>query len=266
MTKAKLMGVINVTPNSFYQKSRTLVVEDAVHMAMRFQEEGADILDLGGESSHPGALPVAQEEEMERVIPVIEALKDKVTIPLSIDTYKPEVAKAAIKAGATLINDISGFSNPDMVALAAEKACDICVMHMEGNPQNMQNNPFYQEGVIHYQLKWFEKRIEKLLSSGIKPEKIIVDPGIGFGKTVAHNLEIIHNLPEFKRLGFRVLLGISRKSFLSKILNKPSEELLSATLAMNTIGIASKVDIIRVHDVKEHRSIIDVMDAFLTHQ
>lgn len=255
----QLMAIVNATPDSFHAASRMTNLEAAIEACLRMAAEGADILDIGGESSRPGAAPVSEAEEMQRVIPLLKALKSKVSIPISIDTVKPAVAKAALNEGATLINDISGFSNAEMIALARDFDVDICVMHMQGTPQTMQLNPQYSENITVHLKQWFQKRIDQLVKSGIKLERIIIDPGIGFGKTVADNLEILHNLPELKRLGFRLLLGASRKSFLSKILNLPTSELLPATLAINTIAIASHVDIIRVHDVKEHRNVIDVM-------
>lgn len=259
MAKTKIMGILNVTPDSYYENNRFLHIERAAAFALQMEAEGADILDIGGESSRPGANPVSEQEELERVIPVIELIQGKINIPISIDTIKPSVAIAAIKAGASFINDISGFENPEMIEVAIGNDLNICVMHMQGTPQTMQIKPHYEVGIIPHLLQWFETKVNSLIRLGIKSEKIIIDPGIGFGKTVADNLEIIHNLPQLKRLGFPVLLGSSRKSFLSKILNKPTRELLAATLAINTLAIASQVDIIRVHDVKEHRDVADTI-------
>lgn len=260
--KTKLMGILNTTPDSFHENSRASSLNDAIAKAIQLQEDGADILDIGGESTRPGSPAVPEEEELKRVIPVIKELSRTLTIPISIDTMKPAVARAAVEVGATLLNDITGFSHPDMIRLAKETDLDICVMHMQGNPQTMQQNPKYAEGIVPFLTQWFKEKIENLTAQGIKPERIILDPGIGFGKTVADNLEIIHNLPLFKQLGFRVLLGVSRKSFLGKIVNKQTPELLPATLAANAIAVLNNVDIIRVHDVKEHRSIIDFIDAY----
>jgi dihydropteroate synthase len=259
--KTKLMAILNVTPDSFYTSSRAANLEQAIDMAQRFASEGADILDIGGESSRPGAIPVSEEEELARVIPLITALKNAIQIPISIDTVTPSVARAAALAGATLLNDISGFSNPAMVDVAIEYDMDMCVMHMLGTPETMQNNPLYEEGVVAFLMKWFEERIEQLLKQGVDPHCIILDPGIGFGKTVADNLEILHNLPKLKTLGFPVLFGASRKSFLSKILSKPTNELLPATLGVNAIAVKAGTDVIRVHDVREHRDLIDVLHA-----
>ena len=255
----QLMGILNVTPDSFFDGGR--YVENAIERALEIEREGADIIDIGGESSRPGASPVSEDEELQRVIPIIEHLQDKISIPISIDTRKAGVASAAVEAGATLINDITGFSDPAMCEVAASTGANICVMHMQGTPQIMQKNPHYPEGVVPHVLNWFEKRLESLFKTGIHEKKIILDPGIGFGKTISHNLEIIHNLQKFKTLGFPILLGVSRKSFMSKIVNKPAKKLLPTTVAMNTIAILSEVDIIRVHDVKEHRDVIDVLHS-----
>lgn len=265
MAKAQLMGILNITSDSFYEKSRTLDREQAIEKALQLQTEGADILDIGGESSRPGSTAVSESEELNRVIPVIKSLRNQLSIPLSIDTTKPHVAKAAIEAGVSFLNDVTGFSNPLMVDLAKDSNLDICVMHMLGNPHTMQQNPQYQEGVVSFLEKWFKERTESLITKGINPEKIILDPGIGFGKTVADNLEIIHNLARLKQLGFRLLIGVSRKWFLGQILKKPTHELLTATLTANTIALLNGVDMIRVHDVKEHRHVIDFLDAYQTH-
>lgn len=265
MPKTQLMGILNLTPDSFFSDSRAPTVELAIAKALQMEKDGADILDIGGESTRPGSPPTSDTEELARVIPVLELLKGKLSIPISIDTRKPSVARAAITAGASLINDVTGFSDPEMIAIAKEHNVDICVMHMLGTPQTMQQNPHYDGGVVPFLLEWFEERVNILTRAGIPAKNIIIDPGIGFGKTVADNLEIIHNLPFFRKLGFRVLLGASRKSFLAKILDMPTESLLSATIAVNTLAIADEVDIIRVHDVKEHRSVIDYLAAYTKH-
>jgi dihydropteroate synthase len=262
MSKTKLMAILNSTPDSFYEGSRTIHFEQVLAKAIQIQEDGADILDIGGESTRPNSSPVSEEEELNRVIPAIKELKKTLSIPISIDTRKPNVARAAINAGASFINDITGFSQPEMIQLAKETNLDICVMHMQGTPETMQKHPYYDEGIVFFLNKWFKEKTEHLISQGISSEKIILDPGIGFGKTVADNLEIIQNLPLFKSLGFRVLLGVSRKWFIGQILQKKTENLLEGTLAANAMAIANDVDIIRVHDVKEHRSLIDFMDVY----
>jgi dihydropteroate synthase len=209
---------------------------------------------------------VPEEEELRRVIPLIRQLCAKVEVPLSIDTMKWRIAAAAVEAGATFINDVTGFSDPRMCEVAASASVDVCVMHMQGSPKTMQQAPHYSEGITQYLLRWFEDRIATLLHYGIAPARIYLDPGIGFGKTVAHNLEIIQNLPQLKSLGFPLLLGLSRKSFMGKVTSrlKSYDELLPETLAMNTLACVAQVEILRVHDVVEHRAVIDLMDAYLS--
>lgn len=250
---AKIMGILNVTPDSHYPESRQNNFEKALQHALSMTLQGADIIDVGGESTRPNAEVVSIDEELQRVIPVIKALREKSDVVISIDTMKPEVAKKAVEAGATFLNDVTGFTNPKMRELAIETGLPICVMHMQGTPQTMQNNPYYPEGIIIEMLRWFENQIKILIDEGVKEDQIIIDPGIGFGKTVADNLEIIHNLPKLKVMGFPLLVGLSRKSFMSKLLNKPPSELQSATLVMNTAAILNGADIIRVYDVKEHK-------------
>lgn len=259
MKKPLIMGIINVTPDSFHEGSRCLCTDSAIQKGIEFSNQGADILDIGGESSRPGAIAVTLEEELARVIPVIQGLRSKVSKRLSIDTRKPEVAKAALEAGADMINDIEGFSNPDMQACAVNSNAFVCIMHMQGTPETMQNDPQYSDGIISHLMHWFQKRTTQLMKVGVRKEKIILDPGIGFGKTVADNLEILHNLPKFKTLGYPLLVGTSRKSFLSKILNKPPSALLTATLSVNTMALQLGADILRVHDVAEHADVVNLI-------
>ncbi|EFB41157.1 MULTISPECIES: dihydropteroate synthase [Parachlamydia] len=263
MSKAKLMGILNVTPDSFFDGGRYKDTEKAIARGLQMEHDGADILDIGGESTRPGSLSVSEEEELARVVPVIQALRLQTKCVLSIDTMKPLIAAAAIEAGASLINDVGGFGIPLMREIAASFDVDVCVMHMQGEPRTMQQNPVYKEGVVPHLMHWFEYRVNELKKNGVKEERIILDPGIGFGKTVDDNLQIIQNLSLFKSMGFRVLLGASRKSFLSKIVNKSSADVLSETIAVNVIGLQQGVDIIRVHDVKEHRGVIDLMERFV---
>jgi len=251
----KIVGILNTTPDSFFSECRFSAYEDAVARGIGLAEEGADLIDVGGESTRPKALKVEVEEEIKRVIPVIQALKKQLSVPLSIDTMKAEVAELAVDAGASLINDVSGFRCPKMRELAASKKnVKLCAMHMLGIPENMQNNPQYQNGIIDELLYWFDKTVEQLIASGVKKDQIILDPGIGFGKTVADNFKIIQNLPKLKAFGFPLLLGISRKSFMGK---NPSE-LLPETLVLNAFA-APSVDYLRVHDVKKHRKALNVL-------
>lgn len=255
----KLMGILNVTPDSFSDGGKYIEMERALSHAIQMEKEGADLIDIGGESTRPFSEPVDVACELERVIAVITELKTKVKIPLSIDTMKPRVALKAVEAGATLINDVSGFRDPEMVEVAANSDVAICCMHMHGTPKTMQQEPYYEKGIIHHLLSWMEERVNTLLKAGIKEEKIIFDPGLGFGKTVAHNLEIVHNLPKLRNMGFPLLIGSSRKSFLGRVTGKTPEDLLSATLAINAAAILAGVDYIRVHDVSAHRDAIKVL-------
>lgn len=260
MKKPQLMGIVNATPDSFYDGG----AYDPIAQAFQLIEAGADLVDIGGESTRPGAEPVTEEEELKRVLPIVDAVSVYATV--SIDTMKPEVALKALEHGASLINDVSGFSNPAMIEVAASYQAKVCVMHMQGTPQTMQQNPHYPEGVTTALLRWFERKTEELQRLGIKEEAIILDPGIGFGKSVADNLKIIQNLPKLRGMGYRVLLGLSRKSFMQKLLNQPAEKVLYATLAMNTAGLLNGADIIRVHDVAEHRQTVDMLTHYLNQQ
>lgn len=264
MTNTKIMGILNATEDSFFAGSRCCDLAAAIAKGIDLWKQGADIIDIGGESSRPGAAAVSIDEELARVIPLIKELKKAQPLPLSIDTMKPIVAEQALAAGATLINDVSGFRHPAMVELAASSQATICVMHMLGTPATMQDAPLYENGIIAELTRWFESTVENLLRAGVKEKQIILDPGIGFGKTIADNLEIIDNLPKFKAIGFPLLLGISRKSFMGKILGLPAAELMPATLAMNVVAIRAAVDYIRVHDVKEHRQAVSLCST-LTH-
>jgi len=262
MIVTQLMGILNVTPDSCFDQGRWFEHSTAIQRGIQIYREGADWLDVGGESTRPGAQPVSETEELRRVIPVIKSLKQEISIPISIDTMKAKVAETAIEAGASLINDISGFCDPAMRQIAASSQLPICVMHMHETPATMQNKTHYPQGIIPFLLDWFKRRIDLLLASGIHEKNIILDPGIGFGKTVADNVEIVHNLYDIKALGFPVLMGLSRKSFLGKIINKGYPELLPVSLAINTLAILAHVDIIRVHDISEHRDVIDLMAYF----
>lgn len=257
--RPQLMGVLNVTPDSFSDGGKYFSVEAAIEHGMKLVDEGADILDIGGESARPGSLSVSVQEEIERVIPVIEALVKLTNTTISIDTMKPDVAAAAVEAGASLINDVSGFRDEKMIETAAYYDVNICCMHMLGMPKTMQDNPEYEEGIIPHLKNWMEERGRQLIKLGIKKERIILDPGIGFGKTVAHNLEILHNLNELKSIGYPLLVGASKKSFMTKILGKPPSQLGAATLAVHTAALLGGADYIRAHDVAEHRDVLDMI-------
>ncbi len=256
-----LMGVLNVTPDSFSDGGLFFDREKAVARGMKMVEEGADFIDIGGESTRPGSKPLEMEEELRRVIPVIESLAKEVDVPISIDTYKSGVARRAIEAGAQIINDVSGLRfDPSLSLVAAKEDVPIVLMHMRGNPETMQINVHY-ESLFSEILQSLKDSIQRAESAGVNPEQIIVDPGIGFGKTVEDNLLIIKNLQEFKVLGKPLLLGTSRKSFIGKILNAEVHERLEGTLASIVIGAVNGAHIIRCHDVLQAKKAIAIADA-----
>jgi dihydropteroate synthase len=246
----QVMGILNLTPDSFsgdglYGKDISEIADLAANMV----KDGADILDLGGESSRPGARAVSLRVELNRTIPVIKKISRKISKPISIDTYKPEVAKAALDNGATIVNDISGLRNPEMARVCAKYNASVVIMHMKGTPRSMQKNPVYVS-LMNEIIEYLGEGVQKALCAGVKKEKIIVDPGIGFGKTLEHNLEILKNLKELKILGVPILVGTSRKRFIGKILNADPDKRLAGTLATCVLASANGANIVRVHDVK----------------
>lgn len=260
-----IMGVLNITPDSFSDGGKyfngKVKLKKAEQDAVQMEKDGADFIDVGGESTRPGSVKISIEEELKRVIPVIEALKTKVKIPVSIDTYKSEVAENALLAGAEIVNDISGFRYDDKMPEVVSKHNAGCIlMHIKGTPDSMQANPGYND-VTKEVFDYLKNSVEIAKRKGIK--KIIVDPGIGFGKTLEHNLELIRNLGYFKQLDCPVLLGVSRKSFIDKIFPSPVNERIEGTIAANVIGIMNGASIIRVHDVFENQKAVKVADKIL---
>lgn len=258
------MGILNVTPDSFSDGGKYFDKDSAIQRALQMAEDEADIIDIGGESTRPGSDAVDAKEEIKRTIPVIEALSKKINIPISIDTYKSEVAKIALETGASIVNDISGLrfdsSMPDVIA---KHKATVVIMHIKGTPKNMQQNPAY-EALIPEIMDYFRKSIAIGVRAGIDENKIIIDPGIGFGKSLEHNLEIINSIKEFKLLGKPILIGPSRKSFIGKILgNESPDERLEGTAAAVAISILNGANIIRVHDVKYMAKVAKVADAVL---
>ncbi len=256
-----LMGVLNVTPDSFSDGGLFFDKEKAIAHGIRMVEEGADIIDIGGESTRPGSKPLELDEELRRVIPVIESLSKKVGVPISIDTYKSAVAQRAIEAGAEIINDISALNfDPNLAQVAAKENTPLVLMHIRGTPETMQKNVYY-ESLLSEILHSLKDSIRMAESAGVDPRQIIVDPGIGFGKTVEDNLFIIKNLYEFRILGKPILLGTSRKSFIGKILNAEAGDRLEGTLSSIAIGVLNGAHVIRSHDVLQTRKAIAVADA-----
>ncbi|MFO7311498.1 MAG: dihydropteroate synthase [Bacillota bacterium] len=258
-----VMGVLNVTPDSFWDGGRHLHPDAAVARAREMVAEGADVIDIGGESTRPGAEPVSAAEELRRVLPVVERLAGEVTVPLSIDTYKAEVAERALAAGAHIINDISALRfDPAMAEVAAAHDVPVVLMHMQGTPRDMQRNPTY-DAVVPDILDFLDAAIGRALAAGVRRELILVDPGIGFGKTLDHNLEILRELEAFRLTGCPVLLGPSRKSFIGNILDVPPLLRLEGTAASIALGIKAGVSVVRVHDVEAMRRTARVADAIV---
>ncbi len=256
-----LMGILNVTPDSFSDGGLFFDRQRAVSHGVRMVEEGADMIDIGGESTRPGSKPLELEEELRRVIPVIKSLADEVNVPISIDTYKSAVAQKAIEAGAEMINDISGLNfDPSLAEVAAKEDMPIVLMHIRGTPETMQKDIHY-DSLFSEILQYLKDSIQRAESAGLDPHQIIVDPGIGFGKTAEDNLLIIRNLSEFRILGKPILLGTSRKSFIGEILNAEVEERLEGTLSSIAAGVLHGANIIRSHDVLQARKAIAVADA-----
>lgn len=255
------MGILNVTPDSFSDGGEVTDRDAAVKKGLRLIEQGADILDIGGESTRPGSDPVPLEEELRRVVPVVEQLANQTDVPISVDTTKAEVARQSLAAGAAIINDISGLTfDPEMIPLAAQTGAGVICMHIQGTPQTMQDNPTYDD-VVDDLKNWFHERLQELLSAGIEPGRIVLDPGIGFGKTAEHNLQILSHIREFQDLGYPILIGHSRKRFLSKLLGRDVEERLAGTVGVSIALASQAVEIIRLHDVEANRDAISAWKA-----
>ncbi|MEA3400632.1 MAG: dihydropteroate synthase [Armatimonadota bacterium] len=257
-----VMGILNVTPDSFSGDGLGGDAEATMRQAEGFVEAGADILDVGGESTRPGAEPVSVEEELERVLPVVEALAERFDCVVSIDTSKPEVARLAVAAGAGMINDVFGLRADGMAEAVADTGAAACIMHMQGEPRNMQENPHYDDLMTEI-YDFLAARAEAAVEAGVRRSQLVVDPGFGFGKTVGHNLEMLRRLRELRSLGLGVLIGTSRKSTIGKVLDLPAEERLMGTAATCAIAIANGADIIRVHDVAEMAQVAAMSDAIM---
>jgi dihydropteroate synthase len=252
------MGVVNITPDSFSDGGRFLDPAAAVDHARKLSEEGADLVDIGGESTRPGAAPVSADAELRRVLPVLEKIS---ALCVSVDTRRPAVMKAAIAAGASMINDVEALAAPGALELVGPAGCAVCLMHKKGEPATMQRDPHYDDVVAEVKL-FLKQRIEAAKAAGIAAERIVVDPGFGFGKSAEHNLELLRKLSELKKLGVPVLAGLSRKSTVGKLTGRPVEERLAGSLAMALLALQGGATILRVHDVKETRDVIAVWQAF----
>ncbi|MCX7961154.1 MAG: dihydropteroate synthase [Burkholderiales bacterium] len=250
------MGVLNVTPDSFSDGGRYLERGAAIERARRMVEEGADIVDVGGESTRPGARPVSEEEELARVLPVLAALRD-LPVPVSVDTRRPRVMREAIAAGASMVNDVEALEAPGALEAVAAADCAVCLMHKRGDPATMQDNPVYAD-VVGEVKAYLAARIASVLAAGIARDRIVADPGFGFGKTAAHNLALLARLGEFADLGVPVAAGLSRKSTLGAITGRPVGERLAASLAAALLAAEAGAAILRVHDVRETRDALAV--------
>ena len=262
-SRTHIMGVLNVTPDSFSDGGKYNDPQRALQRALEMEEEGADIIDVGGESTRPGSDPISPEEELDRIIPVLELLVKEVKIPISVDTYKARVAETALELGVHMINDISGLHfDGEMARVVADYDVPVVLMHIRGRPKDMQNNPVYKD-LMGEIIDYLQESINLALESGVKEENIIVDPGIGFGKKPEDNLLILRRLGELKTLGYPLLIGPSRKSFIGKFLGLPVDQRLEGTAACVALGISNGADIVRVHDVKEMKRLTQITDLIL---
>ncbi|MEQ1600044.1 MAG: dihydropteroate synthase [Methylotenera sp.] len=249
LTTPRVMGIVNVTPDSFSDGGKFSSTNLAVEHALKLAEEGADILDIGGESTRPNATPVSLQEELDRVIPVIKALVKQINIPLSIDTYKPQVMQAAIAAGVSMVNDVRALQEDGALEIAANGNVGVCLMHMQGTPQNMQNNPHYNN-VVNDVKSFLKERLQASIHEGCRASNIVLDPGFGFGKTREHNITLLQNLESFADLGQPILVGLSRKSLLGQVTGNDVDVRLHASIAASVLSAMKGAKILRVHDVK----------------
>lgn len=261
LEKPLIMGVVNVTPDSFSDGGLFASTEKACKHALHLIAQGADLIDIGGESTKPGAVQIPLEIELARVIPVIHAIRQHSDCCISIDTYKPEVMSAAVNAGANMINDVYALRKEGALAMAGQLSVPVCLMHMQGNPQDMQDNPQYPQGIIHEMNQFFEERINACHSVGIDNNKLILDPGFGFGKQTKDNLYIINQLDYFKKFNQPILLGVSRKSTIGTLLNKEVNQRLVGSIALTVYAALKGMGIIRTHDVDETNQALRLIDT-----
>ena len=262
-SRTHVMGILNITPDSFSDGGEFFTVDRAIAQGIQMADEGADIIDIGAESTRPGAEPTPTDEELKRLLPVLDQLLKKTEVPISVDTYKSRVAEAALNAGAHIINDISGLRfDPFMKDVVARFQAPVIIMHIKGEPKNMQIDPYYED-VMGEISGYLAESIRLAETAGVKKENIIIDPGIGFGKRLEDNYEIIRRLSELKRFGCLILVGPSRKAFLGKVLNLPPSERLEGTLTAVAVAIQNGADIVRVHDVKSVSRVCQIADLFV---
>jgi dihydropteroate synthase len=260
-----VMGIVNVTPDSFSDGGRFATTDAAIEHGLRLAAEGADLLDIGGESSRPGSKPVSLDEELARVVPVVRGLAGRLTIPMSIDTTKAEAARQALQAGASIINDITaGLGDPEMIGVVRDAGAGVVLMHMQGTPETMQQNPTYTD-VVREVRDFLADRVRACVAAGVPAERIAIDPGIGFGKTSEHNLELLRNLDARLEIGRAVLLGVSRKGFLGRLTGRPITDRVAASLAAASFCVSrGTAHILRVHDVAATVDAVNVLGALVT--
>ena len=256
-----VMGILNVTPDSFYDGGRHNEVSQAIQDGVAMVEAGAEIIDIGGESTRPGSRPVSEQEEVARVLPVLRGLRDEVKVPISIDTYKSQVAQAALDAGADIVNDISALRfDAEMIAVVARERVPVVLMHMQGTPRTMQAEPRYDD-VVREVRDFLAARLDEALAHGVARDCVVIDPGIGFGKTLEHNLALLRDLPALAALGQPLLIGVSRKAFIGKLLGVDAGDRLEGSLGAATAAVLKGANILRVHDVQETVRVARVADA-----
>ena len=254
------MGILNVTPDSFSDGGRFTQIDIAVQHALQMHKDGADVIDIGGESTRPGALAISLDEELERVIPVIEEIRARTDVAISIDTSKPEVMQAAIQAGASMVNDVNALQADGAIEVCVKHQIPVCLMHKQGSPQNMQQHPRYDDVVAEVR-QYLEKRAELCVNAGIAKEKIIIDPGFGFGKNLKNNLSLLKEMTEFCETGYPVLVGISRKSMFGELLGRDVEQRLTASTSALVIAYSKGARFFRVHDVLESCDALRLCEA-----
>lgn len=259
LSRPLVMGIVNVTPDSFSDGGHHASTQAAIDHAQRLIEEGADILDIGGESTRPGAAFVSQQEELDRVLPVIQGLRS-IAIPISIDTYKPSVMRAALSAGASMVNDVNALQTEGALDVIAESAAAVCLMHKQGTPATMQQSPVYQD-VLEEVGGFLRERIAVLEAAGIARQRIVIDPGFGFGKTVAHNLELLGQLASLRKLGVPILAGLSRKSMLGAITGRDVSDRVVASVTAALLAVQRGASIVRVHDVRDTVDALKILNA-----
>ncbi len=258
------MGILNLTPDSFSDGGRFLGRDAALRHAMQMVEEGAGIIDIGGESTRPGAQPVSVEQELDRVVPVIETLAGEVSVPISVDTLKPSVMRDAVAAGAGLINDVMALQAPGAIETVAELQVPVCLMHMQGEPRTMQQQPHYEDVVAEVR-DFLSQRVAACEAGGIRRERIVLDPGFGFGKTLAHNLSLLKHLADLDALGLPLLVGISRKSMIGSLLgDAPVDQRVTGSVAAAVVAVMQGAAIIRAHDVKQTVEALQIASAVLS--